>query len=185
MRGSARSIPGFDIVNCLSHCEEHLERYGGHAGAAGFTVAIDSFEAIGEALRERAEKVFEEDPKLLLPTISIEAELPFTAINMSLVRQIEQLEPYGHEHSRPLFCATNVSVVGEPRVVGAKNQHLIMNLRIDDVSFRTIAFNQGEKITELDRDIPISVLFFPKIETYTNVPRIQLEVFSFRKGGTY
>ncbi|GAB4156098.1 MAG: hypothetical protein Kow00107_05780 [Planctomycetota bacterium] len=177
-RGSARSIEGFDIVKCLTASESLLEHFGGHAGAAGFTVRTENLDKLREEVNRYADAVFAENPKLLVPVVTIEAELPFRAINPQFVHQLHQLEPFGHEHERPLFCAMGVSVAGEPRLVGANNQHIVMMLNHEGTSFRSIAFNRPCNLSAISSRI--NVLFYPKLDNYLGVPNVQLEIVDFR-----
>ena len=131
VRGSARSITGYNINEALNENRGLLDRFGGHSGAAGFTVKSENFDALAEGLIQSAQRSFKENPKLLSPIVNIEAELPFTAIDEAFVCQLEQLEPFGHGHSRPVFLATGVEVVGEPRLVGTNNMHLVCHLKKD------------------------------------------------------
>src|SRR4030095_15804992 len=48
-KGSARSIPGFDLVAALAACDEHLLRYGGHRAAAGLELEADRVDAFRDA----------------------------------------------------------------------------------------------------------------------------------------
>ncbi|RKY19300.1 MAG: single-stranded-DNA-specific exonuclease RecJ [Planctomycetota bacterium] len=181
VRGSARSIEGFDIVASLTRCSDLLERYGGHAGAAGFSLKADRLEEFAERLREDAAASFSRNPKLLEPAVFVESELPFDAIDDGLLAEMDKLAPFGHEHPKPLFFAGNVEVVGEPRLVGAGNRHLVMHLKRDGRTFRAIAFNQGEKVRELRRFM--NVLFTPRLESYNGMTGIQLEIHGLRAGG--
>ncbi len=178
VRGSARSIEGFDIVACLESCKDLLVRFGGHAGAAGFTLRTEDFPRLNEAVCDYAARAYAANPKMLTPVRHIEAEMPFSAICPALIKQLEQLEPFGHEHDRPCFCATNVAMVGEPRFVGQNNQHLIMTLRHENSSFRSIAFNWSGKLNEIPPRF--CVLYYPKQETYAGQTSIQLEIIDIK-----
>ncbi|MDZ7816432.1 MAG: DHHA1 domain-containing protein [Planctomycetota bacterium] len=179
VRGSARSIKGFDVVQCLSDAQEHLVRFGGHAGAAGFTFEQDSFDKIRLTLNAHAEKQYRALPRLLSPTVDVEAEVPFREITYELIRQLDSLKPFGHEHERPVFCATNVQVAGEPRLVGARNQHVLMMLVQDGISFKGIAFGQADHVDDLSSKV--NILFYPQLETYNGNDGIQLQVLSFKR----
>ena len=45
-QGSARSIPGFDLLDGLHACSEHLGRYGGHRAAAGLTISRQALDLV-------------------------------------------------------------------------------------------------------------------------------------------
>ena len=50
-RGSARTVPGVNLFEALGACSTHLTRFGGHAGAAGMSIAFDRLDAVSGRLR--------------------------------------------------------------------------------------------------------------------------------------
>ncbi|RPI51866.1 MAG: single-stranded-DNA-specific exonuclease RecJ, partial [Chloroflexi bacterium] len=73
-RGSCRSIPEFDITEALDCCRDLLIRHGGHAMAAGFTVATANLDTLRARLVEIAASKLEDAE--LQPALEIDAELP-------------------------------------------------------------------------------------------------------------
>ncbi|MCK5014539.1 MAG: single-stranded-DNA-specific exonuclease RecJ [Candidatus Omnitrophica bacterium] len=113
---SARSINGFHLHEALSSCAEYLENFGGHAGAAGLTIKeenIDPFRAlINEVARETLEV------KKLLPTITIDCEIPLSSISMKLAEIIDSMQPFGEGNPPPIFCSRQITVKSHPAVLG-------------------------------------------------------------------
>lgn len=181
IRGSARSVDGFDIVQSLASCSDILDRFGGHAGAAGFSVHKTKFGELAARLNDYAGAAFSANSRLLTPTVYIDAELPFDAINERLINDLQKLAPFGHDHEKPLFSATNVEVVGEQKLVGSDNQHIVLYLKNCNRAFRAIAFKQGEHIARLSNRV--NVLYSPKVETFNGMTSIQLEIHAFRSVG--
>jgi single-stranded-DNA-specific exonuclease len=71
--GSCRSIPEFHITHALDACTELLDRFGGHAAAAGFTVRNDNIEPLREQLEEIASSELAD--RDLAPVLEIDLEL--------------------------------------------------------------------------------------------------------------
>jgi single-stranded-DNA-specific exonuclease len=122
-KGSARSIPGFDLVEGLFECRDCLEEYGGHQQAAGITIReknIPRFQQrFDEIVRRRtAESDF-------IPMFPIDYRLDFDVVSPSLIDELEQMEPYGEGNPEPIFATENVSVVSS-RVVGKNHRHLVL-----------------------------------------------------------
>ncbi len=123
-KGSARSVPGIDIYQVLKHCDQFLERFGGHSMAAGLTLSSSN---IG-----RFQSAFEEALSALVgktkpePVIEIDCELDFAEITPKLINELESLEPFGNDNPAPLFMARKV-VATECVTIGQK--HLKMRLR--------------------------------------------------------
>ncbi len=137
-KGSARSIPSFDICKGLSECRELLISFGGHKQAAGVKLNNENLllfeKKIGEII---SSTTAEED---LTPSISIDADINLSDANHSLVRELSLLEPLGYGNSEPLLGCKGLEVIG-PRIVG--NNHLKMRLKQGTQSIDAIGFDMG------------------------------------------
>jgi single-stranded-DNA-specific exonuclease len=91
--GSARSIPGFDLLGALHGCAEHLERYGGHRAAAGLTIRRDRLDQLQEALEAHADAVL--TPELLTGVETVDAVVCGSQLGLDLIEELELLEPTG------------------------------------------------------------------------------------------
>jgi single-stranded-DNA-specific exonuclease len=142
-RGSARSIPGFHITRALDECADLLIRYGGHAAAAGFTLATQDVEALEERLQAIAEReLLGAD---LTPAIEIDAGLGPEQLGWRLVEFGESLEPCGYGNEPPTFAARGLRV-RSARTVGADGKHLKLLLGAERGAgaWDAIGFGMGE-----------------------------------------
>jgi single-stranded-DNA-specific exonuclease len=98
-QGSARSIPGFDLLGALHACAVHLERYGGHRAAAGLTIRRDRLDEFRAAVERHAEAVLA--PELLVPVERIDAIVSGSDLGLALAEELERLEPTGLGNPRP------------------------------------------------------------------------------------
>jgi single-stranded-DNA-specific exonuclease len=107
-KGSARSIPGFDLYEGLRATGEHLEGFGGHTGAAGLAIKPENV----DRFTEHFEAVVREhtDPSLFVPVLTVDQELTFDQISPRLADELEGLRPYGEANPEPLFMARNLKV---------------------------------------------------------------------------
>lgn len=149
-RGSARSIPEFDITAALDRCRDLLMRHGGHAAAAGFTVRTEHLPALQERLRAIAQA--ELANKDLTPKLHIDAEVTFKELNRDLYEQLKLVEPCGHENQPPVLMARNLAV-RRSRVVGDEGEHLRLVVSDGRLVFDAIAFRQAY----LAEDLPARV----------------------------
>lgn len=100
-RGSARSIPGFDVHRALSLCDDLLVRWGGHKAAAGLTIAVDRI----PEFTERFEAIAGRYPaEIFIPQGKVDLELPLALVGPELVRALEELEPHGMGNPAPVFA---------------------------------------------------------------------------------
>ncbi|MEY3450177.1 MAG: hypothetical protein RL711_2 [Bacteroidota bacterium] len=122
LAASARSVKGFDVYNALEACSEHLEQFGGHMYAAGMTLKEENYLAFKNAF----EKVVSETihPDMLLPEISIDAEINFPEITPKLIRILNQFEPFGPLNMTPIFMSKNINDTGYPKNMGLDEAHL-------------------------------------------------------------
>src|SRR5690554_258547 len=143
IKGSARSIRGFNIYDALKKCEDLLEQYGGHEFAAGLTLKEGKLTEFQRRMNEIAsidlsEKSFE-------PELMIDAKLDIEDIDMKFWKLLTQFEPFGPSNLRPIFVSEDVQVVGVPLVVG--NGHLKMKLKQKNSGvYDAIGFNMHEYI---------------------------------------
>jgi single-stranded-DNA-specific exonuclease len=97
--GSARSIPGFDLLGALHACAEHLDRYGGHRAAAGLTVGRDRLDDLRAAFENHAAEVL--TPELLCGVERVDAVVSGSELGLDLVEELELLEPTGAGNPAP------------------------------------------------------------------------------------
>jgi single-stranded-DNA-specific exonuclease len=177
-RGSARSIPEFHITEALDECADLLVQHGGHAAAAGFTVANDNLHELASRLRELASEQLADVE--LIPVISIDAEIELSQMSWDLKQELSRLEPCGYANPHPLFLSKNVRVVGH-RAVGNDNNHLKLTLSDGWSTWDAIAFRQGEWAGKLpDR---IDLVYHLEVNEWNGQRRLQLNVQDIRSAG--
>ncbi len=177
IRGSARSIPQFNITGALDECRDLLERYGGHAAAAGFGVGVANWDAFVERLEQIAEKTL--GGQDLRPTLSIDAVLSFDQLNDDLMDFVEKLEPCGEGNPAPVFATRGATVLSK-RAVGADRKHLKLALHQGDRVFDAIGFNLGERLREISRTVDIAYRL--ERNEFRGVVSLQLVVQDFTPG---
>lgn len=141
IKGSARSIKGFNIYNALKECEDLLEQFGGHEFAAGLTMDQENLEAFRKRMNEIACEMLSEND--FQPELEIAADLDLGDVNTRFWKLLSQFEPFGPGNQRPIFVSRDVQVQGVPTIVG--NGHLKMKIRQNgSVTFDAIGFNMHD-----------------------------------------
>ena len=107
-KGSARSIRGFHMVEGFRRCGHLLEKFGGHEYAGGLTIKEENLPSFVEAFDEVARAILSADA--LVPFLEIDAQLTFSEIGSSLMREIEVLKPFGVGNPEPLFLSQGIEV---------------------------------------------------------------------------
>ena len=151
-KGSARSIPGFDIYSALKKCSHLLMQFGGHKYAAGLTIEEGNIEEFAKLFKDSASELISDED--LVRKIEISSEISLSEITKDVIRYLEYFEPYGPKNPKPLFVSRNVEVV-YPRLVGNQHQHLRFKAKQDGYIFDVIGFNMSEKFDKviLDRQL--------------------------------
>lgn len=151
-RGSARSVPGFDLNEALAACGDLLLDFGGHELAAGFSLRSEHIPLLRARLAAlAAERLRDED---LERCIQIDAEIDGRDIGAEQLRplyeQIAELEPFGIENQTPVLLWRNLRVA-ECRVVGRDGKHLRLTLSTSRGPVGAIAFGFADEVKALGR----------------------------------
>ena len=124
IKGSGRSIEGYDMFEKLSSCRELFDKFGGHAMAAGITMPEENLEILQKRLNEEAGLTKDD----LTPELFIDADMPFSYVSDKLIFDLEKLEPYGVMNEKPVFARNAVDFV-EGRIVGKNKDVGIFTVR--------------------------------------------------------
>lgn len=124
VKGSARSISGFNIYNALKECDDLLEQFGGHKYAAGLTIAEEQLPEFIRRFRDITSNMLSKHD--MHPELHIDTELPFSEITPRFWKLLKQFEPFGPNNLKPVFVSRNVKISGRPTIVG--QGHLKMRI---------------------------------------------------------
>ncbi|MCC6749645.1 MAG: single-stranded-DNA-specific exonuclease RecJ [Deltaproteobacteria bacterium] len=162
-RGSVRGARGVDLVPVLSGCVAHLEKFGGHAQAAGFSLRRESLEALADALHEGMAGQVPE-----APVLELDGEVRLSSVDERLCAELGRLAPHGEGNPEPIFLGRGLTVQSA-RVVGGG--HLRLQLRQGEVVRDAIGFGLGDRLGALPPRVDAA--FAPGIDTYQG-PRLRL-----------
>jgi single-stranded-DNA-specific exonuclease len=142
-KGSCRSISSVHIAEALDECDDLLIKHGGHAMAAGFSVARETIpafiERLDEVVRRRLGGVRP------VPSLRVDAEIEPEALTARLALELAALEPCGAGNPRPHLLLRNVKVFGI-RQVGVDSDHLRCKITVGRFTFDAMAFRRGEHV---------------------------------------
>ncbi len=167
-KGSARSIPGFNIIEAIRASSQYLVDAGGHPMAAGFTIETQHIETFKNSINTYARKVIKEE--ILSPVLEIECELKVEDINNDTLKTAETFAPYGVGNPEPFFL-TKGMLVEDVRGVGQENKHL--KLLLNGIS--AIGFNLGESRTNIRPGYRVDVVYTLAKDTYSGGLQIKIK----------
>ncbi|NHN28109.1 single-stranded-DNA-specific exonuclease RecJ [Flavobacterium jejuense] len=180
LAASARSVQDFDVYNALEACSEHLEQFGGHMYAAGMTLKEENYTTFKNAF----EKVVQETipPDLLIPEISIDAEINFSDINPKLVRILKEFEPFGPQNMHPVFMTKNVIDTGYAKTLGSEGEHLKLFVKQNDSEgIGAIGFGQGKHLPLVQNKNPFQMAYVLDENEWNNQVSLQLNVRAIKE----
>jgi single-stranded-DNA-specific exonuclease len=172
-KGSGRSVEGFPLVAALERCGMHLEKFGGHAMAAGLTVRQESFGAFRQAFMAIAREMI--DDEWLMPRLRLDGEMAPGDATLEFLNELDAMQPFGVGNHAPVFYASGVRLAAEPRVM--KEKHLSLNLRHGRGETRAVWF--GGAAGELPR-LPWDIAFTVERNEYQGVVRPQVQIKAVR-----
>lgn len=177
--GSCRSIPGVNIFKLLQECEDLLVRFGGHAQAAGLTVARENI----PALRERMNRILREqiDAAVFVRTLDYDLEVPFRNWTTETLAALDLLEPTGYGNPVPVFLLSGAQVQSMRRV-GRDLSHLQLQLLTPESTLvKGIAFSMGD---EAEKDhMDVDVLYRPVRNEFNGRTSIEAQISALRPSG--
>lgn len=176
IKGSARSIPGFHLKHALDEINiAHpgvLLKFGGHAMAAGMTIAADKLEVFREAL-ENVCRTIPED--LLTKTVNVDGALPARFFEESTIRHLS-MQVWGQGFEEPIFL--NSVAVHEAKIIGSDKSHLKItgSLPGDARKFDVMAFGRAAYAEEVTRMGELKLAFKAGLNEFRGRVSLQLLV---------
>ncbi len=189
VKGSGRSIEAYNMFEELTRVNELFIKFGGHAMAAGLSIAKENIRELRKRLNENT-TLSEDD---LTERINIDVPMPIYYVNEKLISQFDLLEPFGNGNKKPVFAEKDVEVL-EARLVGANKNVLrlkIMDERsgiMDGIKFNEtgdfeamIRSKYGEEETKKlfasrSKKVKINIVYYPTINEFNGRRSIQINI---------
>ena len=137
-KGSARSIPAFNLFDALQENSALLDHFGGHSCAAGLSLKIDKLPQLKEALERKIKQ--ELTPEQLVPRLVLDAQVQLGDLIGKFMDDMRLMEPFGSLNDAPAFYVHNVTLVDEPVLL--KDQHVKCKIFSQGVVKPIIFFSQ-------------------------------------------
>ncbi len=172
-RGSGRSIAGFDLHRALHRVGSHLEKYGGHHMAAGFTIRRPCYESFRVAFLDVARELL--GPDDLVPAQRVDLELPLGLVSEELEKLMRYLEPCGPGNPAPVFGVRGARAVGARRV---GTNHLRFTLDDGSGVLPAIGFQWADVVPDAWLAQPLDVAFRLERDEWQGRTTLQARVAS-------
>ena len=174
-QGSARSIPGLNLVEAIRACADGLLLgFGGHAAAAGVKLAPARWKEFAERFDAHCKGVLTVEQ--LRRELLIDAETRLAELTLKACEAIDELEPFGIGNPRPVLAADRVRVAAEPRVMGDGRNHIKLRLAQGDAVVEAVGWRMAGRLKELGAGTLCSVAFHPSVNEWNGRRSVQLEL---------
>lgn len=180
LKGSGRSIDGFNLHAGLSACAEHLETFGGHDMAAGLALHDDRFDAFVERFMEVANGAISVED--LTPSLRVDCEAQIDELSPATARQLAALGPFGRENPRPSLLLRGARVSRDAQAMGQNGRHLQVRIRAGEGGreMRLIGWSWGERCDALRTGVAIDAVVTPKVNVFRGVESVEGEISDVR-----
>lgn len=193
IKGSGRSIPGYDMFAMLSRHKNLYEAFGGHPGAAGLSLKKENFEELKKVLNMDAKEL---NPEIYDKIIEVDLFITPDLITQRFISELERLEPFGHENEAPVLAATNILITRMKRI-GKTNNYLKLTSVMNNSIYELLYFgdpDQLEKYLEMKYDIKdmtdlymgtisdiyIDIIYFVKYSEWNGNPSISYIIKEYK-----
>jgi len=193
IKGSGRSIQGYNMFKELTKCKELLGNFGGHPMAAGMSLVEGNIDLLRLKLNDNSNLRAED----LVPKVSIDMELTLDRISTDVAEELEYLEPFGKGNPKPVFAAKSVGI-HKAQILGANKNVLRLTIRTnkgrfisgvyfgDLEHFRNIIIDKfGEEELEklfqgIKNEVTFDLAYNIDINDYMGNKNIQLIITNYR-----
>ena len=189
IKGSGRSIPGYNMFGEMQKCSELFTKFGGHPMAAGLSLLEENVALFRSKINDIC-TLTEEDMK---KKVLLDAAVPISAFDEKSVAELQLFAPCGPENPAPLFGDRNNRVI-RLRRIGKNNNFLKLSMEDSKgVRYSAVCFKDAEEIitalsekygtAQVDRafegrdnDIRLTISYIPEINEYNGVRSIQMKI---------
>ena len=175
-KGSGRSIPGFDLHQALTKCQDTLEKFGGHSMAVGITIRKDELEKFSKEFEKVAK---EEKIEEIVPVLNIDSKIELDFVDKDVIESLKKLEPFGEANKMPIFAFKNLRIDSIRAL--SEGKHLKLTLKEDNRIINAIGFNMGKLAEEYRIGDKIDVAGVLEINTFNGVDNLQINIKDIMK----
>jgi single-stranded-DNA-specific exonuclease len=174
-RGSGRSIEGFDLAAALRECDDLLVRHGGHAMAAGLSIAPEKVNPFRERLNAIARRTLR--PDQLQPVLKLDAEIALRELTVERLEELGRLAPTGMGNPALQFCASGLRLHRPPLRMGKEQQHLKLHVTDGNDVREAVWWNVPKNFTP---PASFALAFTAEVNEFRGSRTVQLKVADLR-----
>ena len=176
LKGSGRSITGFDLHEALCKCGDYLLKYGGHAMAVGLTLEEKYF----VTFKEKFERIVEESNiSEAVPILNLDGQLTGKDIKKELANEVQILEPFGEANKMPVILFKNLKIDSIRAL--SEGKHLKLSLKCENQWIDAIGFNLGHLADEYQLGDNVDIAGSLEINSFNGNESVQINIKDIMK----
>ena len=172
LKGSGRSVPGFDMHEAFTRCSDLFLGFGGHTMAAGLSLDSSMLAPFRERFNDLAATGLGTDP--VEAECRIDGDLDFAGVDFQFLKELEMLQPFGMGNPEPVFASPPV------RVKNMRGRPGFMLLELEDEqSGRTLFAKAWRQLADMPAALKgrrIRIAFTPRIDRYNGAAAVELRL---------
>ena len=189
VKGSGRSTEEYSMYEEMCKCQELFTKFGGHPMAAGLSLPEENVVVFRQRINSLSE-LSEMDKK---QKVRIDVPMPMDYVTMELVQEFSVLAPFGKDNTKPVFADKNIHVkrmwvMGKNRNVLKLSLITAQGKPVSGIYFGDIdtfcdyiecKFGKEQleaAMTGWENGIMLSLVYFPKINSFRGVDELQFEI---------
>ncbi len=192
IKGSGRSIEGYHMFDGLMRCQDLLDRFGGHAMAAGLSLKEENLEILRRRLNEDCGLTEEQ----MIPLVQIDVPMPLSYITEELIEEFKLLEPFGKGNTKPIFAQQHFQIA-KANIIG-KNKN-VMKFQVigqDHASMEALYFGDIEDLIrfikeeygeeQFDRmmegrrnEVDLAFTYYPSVNEFRGTRSLQIVIQNY------
>lgn len=176
LRGSARSVNGFNIFDAFTRCKDYLLEYGGHSLAAGLVLEEKNLDKFTKAINTVAINLLND--KDLIPKLDVDMQINLDDITDELLDQIDVLAPFGVGNPAPIFVTSNLKVKEKPVICGKDTLKFWVESK--NRICQAIGYKMGSISSLVCKGSLLDLVYQPFLDSWHDVKTITLQVKDFR-----
>ena len=167
-RGSARTTSGFNLYQALFQCRSHLTRFGGHAAAAGMSLAQDRLDDFRRSFVAEAARALQGSQAM---SIAVDAIIDLGDCDVAMAEDLGRLAPFGAANAEPLLAFAGVTAQATRRV---GQGHLQLTLAHRGSMSDAIAFGMADR--DPGSGASLDVVATAELDTFRGARRTRLRI---------
>ena len=179
IKGSARSPEYLNITEIFKKHADLLDRFGGHAQAAGFQLPYSNFQDFHSQIIETAKDLIKDiDTEVFM---NIDLEVSPSDLDSNSYNLISKFEPFGVENAEPIISFRGVKILNL-KAIGSEGKHIKLTVSDGNSTFEVIGFNMAEKFSELDIKVNsiVDVAGYLDLNTWNGHTTLQMRLKDIR-----